>query len=322
MSKREGLVLNGINNIYTVQIPGAVSGSHSGERLLCRIKGKTLKAETGTYNPIAAGDRVLCEEDGGNPGHGLILSRIERRNAFVRWNNKKRGVQVIAANLDLLVLVFSPENPPFRPRFMDRVLVAAEGEFPVLLVMNKADLLGDLEPERRRRLDERLEDYAGMGYETVACSARDGSGLDTLKSRIQGVTSAFAGQSGVGKSSLLNRIDPGFALREGEVSRKYNRGRHTTNYAVMLPWTGGRLIDTPGVRELEPAGIRKEELGHYLRDFVPYLGSCRLPACLHRHEPGCAVRQAVEKGQIHGDRYESYLRIFTNLEWQEKERGY
>jgi ribosome biogenesis GTPase len=200
--------------------------------------------------------------------------------------------------------------PPFRPRFLDRLLVSsAAGDLEPLIVVNKCDL--GLEEATRVR----IEAYRAAGYPVVECSALSGQGLERLEPLLAGKLSVFAGQSGVGKSSLLNRLDPGLRLPVGELSSKYDRGVHTTSFARLLRLSGGyAVVDTPGVREFEVAGIRPEELWGYFPEFVEAASRCAYSVCRHREEPGCAVRQAVESGKIHFDRYESYLRIYEGLE--------
>ncbi|HVO39302.1 MAG TPA: ribosome small subunit-dependent GTPase A [Spirochaetia bacterium] len=297
-----GEVLYGINTIYSVQADGAL--------MQCRIKGKVLREAERSYNPIAPGDVVEVIPDTLSPREGLIAEVRARRTVLSRWNKKGRAPQVLAANADLAVCVTSPASPPFRPRFIDRLIVAASagGLRPVVL-LNKADLPLSADAE------ERLGHYARMGYTVHSCSAVRGQGLEELAQMLRGLTAVFVGQSGVGKSSILNSLFPGLGLRVGNVSAKHNRGSHTTNFSSLLLLEGGlRIIDTPGVRELELADVLPEEVGYHFRDFVPFAGECEFQPCLHAGEPGCAVLAAVESGQIHADRYESYRRIIQELQ--------
>ncbi|HAK44874.1 MAG TPA: ribosome small subunit-dependent GTPase A [Spirochaeta sp.] len=303
-----GLVHYGINNIYTVNTEDGI--------FECRIKGKKLKSDRKEYNPICSGDWVELIKDENHPGKGMITERHDRENAFARWNRKRANVQTIAANIDLLVCILSPESPPFRPRFADRVLVNAEDNFPVLIVLNKIDQEIDDETERR------ISGWMKMGYEVIRTSAKTGYGVDQLKSIIEGKTAAFVGQSGVGKSSLLNAVEPGLNFRVGDVSEKFNKGTHTTCFAVLDSWKDGIIIDTPGIKEIDPVGIEPEILSHFMRDFKPYLGKCAHSVCMHRDEPGCAVKQAVEDGAVLEERYSSYLRILQDLEHRLKLNKY
>ena len=295
----QGTVLFGINNIYTVRTPDRAEH-------LCRIKGKVLKGCENVYNPITAGDQVEFEDD-------LITALIPRRNAFTRWNRKRFMSQVIAANLDILFCVTAPSEPPFRPRFLDKVIANSchkyKDEYQVVLVLNKCDLgIG-------ADVAERLDMYRSMGYQIIQVSARTGEGLDTLRSYAKGKVCAFAGQSGVGKSSLLNALSSQVSRRVGEVSRKYNRGRHVTNYALFVPdeQNGGGIIDTPGIREIFVDGIEPEELILHFKEMAPYYGKCSFSTCTHTVEKGCALREAVEKGLVYPDRYEAYLRTYSEL---------
>ena len=295
----QGTVLFGINNIYTVRT------SDRAEHI-CRIKGKVLKGCENVYNPITAGDQVEFED-------GLITALIERRNAFTRWNRKRFMPQIIAANLDVLFCVASPCEPPFRPRFLDKLMANACGKYTdgyqVVLILNKCDLgIGPL-------VSERLDVYRSLGLRVICVSAKTGMGLDELKSYAQGKVCAFAGQSGVGKSSLLNALSPQVSRRVGEVSKKYNRGRHVTNYSLYVPdeLHGGGIIDTPGIREIFVDGIEPADLILHFKEMAPYYGKCSFSTCTHTVEKGCALRKAVEEGLVHPDRYETYLRTYSEL---------
>ncbi len=286
-------VLFGINSIYTVQ-----AGDRS---LLCRIKGKQLRVER-SYNPLAPGDLVRLKSE-------MILDVLPRKTRLVRWNKKGRAPQLIAANADAAACVTSPSGPPFRPRFIDRLIVAAEtGGLRPLVILNKADL--GCPPE----VAERLDYYERMGYPVYRCSARTGEGVSELASRLAGSTTVLVGQSGVGKTSLLNALSPGLSRPVGELSTKHDRGSHTTNVSALITTIAGlRLIDTPGIRELELADVLPEEIGFHFRDFLPLMQSCAYQPCLHDGDPGCAVAAGVERGEVHPDRYESYLRILAEL---------
>jgi ribosome biogenesis GTPase len=300
-SLQEGRILRGINNIYTVE--------REGRLLQCRIKGKVLRTGQEEYNPLAVGDIVRVQPDPVSPEVGWIVERSERRNVLARWNKKRRAVQVIAANADLLVCVSSAGSPPFRPRFLDRLLVSAEAEqIEALIVLNKCDL------EVTERVRERMRNYRSLGYRALECSALTGAGLGELAAALRDRIAVFFGQSGAGKSSLLNRMFPDLSLRVGAISDKYDRGAHTTSFAQLFhPADGYTVVDTPGIREFEVAGIAPRELAFLFREFAAYDRKCSYPACQHLDEPGCAVRAAVEEGIIHPDRYESYLRIREDL---------
>ncbi len=295
----QGQVLYGINNIYTVE-----SGSM---RYECRIKGKILKSTETVYNPIAAGDCISFEIDDSSPGKGMITERSSRTSEYSRWNRKRNAPQVIAVNFDLLVIIASVDQPPFRPRFVDRILAMADPLIETVLVLNKSD------QEISAQVSERMDDYKRIGYDYLLTSAKNGKGIDNLKSRIKFKTAVFAGQSGVGKSTLLNAMFPELHLRVGEISEKYNRGRHTTNYARLIPMNQYSIIDTPGIREIEVFNIEPSDLVFRFPEFVPFSRNCFYPSCLHREEPGCSVTEAVKNGQIHKDRYFSYIKILSDI---------
>jgi ribosome biogenesis GTPase len=244
----------------------------------------------------------------------MITALKPRRNVFGRYNEKGRSTQSIAANVDLVVCVASPSFPPFRPRFVDRVAILAEAaRVPLLIALNKSDLGADGETEGRLAL------YESLGYGILRCSASTGLNVDALAERLQGRTSVFAGQSGVGKSSLLNAIVPGLGRRTGEVSEKYARGKHTTTMAELVVLEGGtRVIDTPGVRRLALRGIDPGGLDAYFPELAALSPDCEFGlSCTHSDESGCRVTRAVEEGLVHEDRYESYLRVRRELEANE-----
>jgi ribosome biogenesis GTPase len=306
----KALVHSGTNNLFTVD-------SGDGCLRLCAIKGKRIKNLAGNYNSLAAGDFVEMEPDPDRADRGMILSLLPRRNVFGRFNEKGRSEQAIAANIDLVVCVCSPKMPPFRPRFVDRVAVLAEAaHVPLLILLNKTDL--GVEED----ISERLEEYRRLGYDTVELSADTGEGFETLKQRIAGSISVFAGQSGVGKSSILNRLDPSISRMTGEVSEKFERGKHTTTMARLYPLgdDGTKIIDTPGVRRLALRGIEPDSLVAYFPELARLAPLCGFGlSCTHEDEAGCRIVEAVEADEVHYDRYESYLRIRAELE---SARGY
>jgi len=297
-----GEILFGMHQIYTVKADG--------RRFLCRIKGKVLRSDERAWNPIAPGDEVEIDPDPLSPGQGKILGLTTRRTVLRRWNKKGRAPQILAANADLAACITSPCQPPFRPRFIDRLIVAAEtGGMQPLIILNKCDLGVDSEVQTR------LDYYSRMGYEVRRCSARTGEGITRLAELLAGRTAVIVGQSGVGKSSLLNALSPGLDQKVGDLSAKHDRGAHTTSCSILLEASGGlRLVDTPGIRELELAGVLPSEVAFHFRDFAASLQGCRQPACMHDGEPGCSVQAAAETGEIHPDRLESYRRILQELD--------
>ncbi|MDR2078203.1 MAG: ribosome small subunit-dependent GTPase A [Treponema sp.] len=306
-----GVVLRGSRNIFTVK-----SEDEGGTEFACRIKGKILKGVEGFYNPLAPGDRVRFEPGSVWDETGLILGLEERRNLLTRFNQKGQAPQLLAANVDMILCVTTPASPPFRPRFLDRALVQGEiANVITVIVCNKYDLsVDDLDVE------ERLEDFSRIGYKVLRISVKTGEGMERFRKLVKNRSSVLLGQSGVGKSSLINALVPGRNIREGVINEKYDRGNHTTTISLMeeIPGIGGDtgtyIIDTPGIRRFTPHGITGDELVYYMREFAPLAGKCTYGlSCSHITEPGCKIMEAVAAGVIHEDRYESFLRIRDEL---------
>ena len=309
----EGLVLRGSRNLFTVRVPQAGGDAE----LECRIKGKVLKGMENFYNPLAPGDWVSLEADPLRPGTAQITAVRERRGVLTRFNQKGQKSQVLAANVNMVLCVTSPLSPPFRPRFLDRLLVQAEAAaLAPLILCNKYDLAG----ETAKAMEERLVDYERIGYDVLRLSAKTGQGMDELRRRMTGKISVIMGQSGVGKSTLINGLAPGLNMRTGAINEKYDRGNHTTTLSVMLELFRGEsapptfVIDTPGIRRMVPDGVTPEDLVHHMKEFAPLAGRCTYGhSCSHKSEPGCKITEAVAAGMIHEDRYESFLRIGEDL---------
>lgn len=296
-----GTVLWGMNNIFTVLV--------NDKKIECRIKGKVLKDKVKAYNPLASGDIVTIEIDPISDSHGMITSRVDRKNHFSRWNKKRNAPQIIAANVDQVICVCSPASPPFRPRFIDRALISAEnGGIKPIVILNKVD---QGVPDS---VEERLKGYEDLGYEVIRVSAKNGENIEKLRNVLKDKTTAFVGQSGVGKSTLLNKLNPELMLRVGEVSEKFNRGKHTTCFAVMVPLENYIIIDTPGIRELNLFGVDPKVLSHFFPEFDHYWGECKFKGCTHTHEPGCKIKEAIARGDLDEDRIKGYNSILSELE--------
>ncbi|MBQ5383689.1 MAG: ribosome small subunit-dependent GTPase A [Treponema sp.] len=312
----QGLILNGSKNVFEVEC-------EDGNIRDCTFKGKILKASSGYYNPVAPGDIVKIDDGSLEESRGLITDLVPRKNEFVRWNIKKREPQLLAANLDYLLIVTTPDQPPFRPRFIDRALAQAEyEEITPVIVCNKYDLPAANETS----FQERLASWENAGYKVIRLSAKSGEGMEELANLIENHLSALVGQSGVGKSSIINVLDNNVVLKTGSLSQKYGRGTHTTTKGSLMhieldeALVGGiqgrtaDIIDTPGVRRFLLHGIQECDLHLYFREFKPYIGKCAFGmSCTHTHEKGCALIQAVEDGKISPERFDSWHRIADEM---------
>lgn len=270
-----------------------------------------------TTNPVAVGDIVLYEEGDGHTG--LIREIEERKNYIIRRSsNLSKESQIIAANIDLALLIITLRDPSTPEEFIDRFLVAAESfRIPVLLIFNKTDLYGNNEFEK---LEYLISVYESIGYGTLSVSLKKGEGTEILSDKLRNKVTLVAGNSGVGKSTLLNMLIPGADIRTGEISKYHRQGKHITTFAEMYPLPeGGAIIDTPGIRGFAPAYLVKEEIYHFFPEIFALAGKCRYYNCLHVDEPECAVTGAVEKGEIAWTRYRSYLSLIgdTNSKYRE-----
>lgn len=306
----EGLVLRSTGSWYTIRQP-------DGSQIMCRLKGKLRLVDDEATNPVAVGDRVLfVPEPGGDTG--LIEEVLPRENYIARESpRKKLKRHVIAANIDQALLVFTIKNPSLKLGFIDRFLMAAEAyHVPVVMVLNKADLLNEEWLENAGFYEEL---YTSIGYQWVSISATTGTNIPKLQEMIMHKVNLLSGQSGVGKSTLMNALDPGLELRTNELSAYTGKGVHATTFATMYELkTGGFIIDTPGIKELSPMDVPPEEVSHYFREMRNLLPDCRYSNCLHIDEPGCAVKEAVENGDVAISRYENYVYIVLDL--KEKKR--
>jgi len=274
-----------------------------------RIKGKFRTKDIKTTNPIAVGDWVDISPE--PEQHTAIITHLhERRNYIIRKSvNLSKQAQIIAANLDQAYLVVTLASPFTSLGFIDRFLVTAEAyDVPAGLIFNKLDLFSD---EGMQILKEYESIYQAIGYPCYEISALKGTNTEAIKELLRGKTTLISGHSGVGKSTLINTINPAAKLRTADISDWSDKGKHTTTFAemIMLPF-GGRLIDTPGIRELGVIDIEQQELGHFFPEMRALMNDCRFNDCRHINEPGCAVLAALQSGDIAPSRYESYLSIY------------
>lgn len=286
------LVVRGYGKFYDVLTPQG--------QILCTVRGN-VKRERRKTDPVAVGDRVEVTFLGN--GEGIIESVALRRRSLSRQARNRTDVEhVILANPDQLIAVFAVADPEPHPRMLDRFLLIAErAEIDSIICVNKIDL--DESGERRGIFDR----YREAGYPVIYCSVETGEGIEELRQHLQGKISVLAGPSGVGKSSLLNRIDPTQDIRVGEISDATGKGRHTTTATTIIPMADDTFIaDTPGIRQLGLYGVEPDDLDRYFPEFRPWLGQCYYQDCTHINEPDCAVLKALEAGKINRERYESY----------------
>jgi ribosome biogenesis GTPase / thiamine phosphate phosphatase len=286
----------------------------AGKIFNARLKGVFKIDDITSTNPLAVGDEVEIEME--NEGEGsVVINTIHERRNYINRKSPKANHQhhIIAANLDQSLMVATLKEPKTSQGFIDRFLVASEMyHVRPVIIFNKADLYKKKEQEK---FDDWKAMYEGIGYKIVLTSAKDNIGVDELRELLKNKTTLISGHSGVGKSSLLNRLLPELHIKTNEVSGWSGKGMHTTTFAEMfdLP-DGGRIIDTPGMREFGVVGISKQELSHYFPEMRDRLNDCQFNNCLHINEPGCAIKEAVANGEITEDRYISYYNILETIE--------
>jgi len=283
-----------------------------GREISCFMSGKLFEHLKGETKPVAVGDRVRFKT---TPDGAALEALFPRHNALTRPAAGKRGrVQTIAANIDRMIVVAAVKSPPLRTGLIDRFLVAAGVEgFKAIVCLNKIDLLATQE-EKAGFLDEPRALYTDLGYDVIATSALTGSHVDRLEAYLSQGISLVVGHSGVGKSTLINRVNPDLKLKTGMVSDKKGKGKHTTTAVSLLRiCTSGFVVDTPGIREFGIHSLEPNDLGHYFPEMARKLPDCQFPNCTHRHEPNCAVIKAVESNEITNLRYKSYLKILEEL---------
>ncbi len=305
------------------KIEGSSSWVDAGpDRYRCDLRGKVSRK---LNLRLAVGDRVTLtpapdEKVGeGEPRHAVIEEILPRRTVLERARSYKRD-QVVCANVDQIFLIVSVLEPEYKRNFIDRLLVAIEHEgIEPVIVFNKLDLADE---KYREVCADDAAVYRKLGYRIFGTSIESGEGIDDLRAGMKDRISALTGSSGVGKSSLLNAIVPGLALRTGEVSESSGRGKHTTTWAELVPLPqGGYVADTPGIRAFEVVGIEPRDLPRLYRDIGAFSDGCKFRDCSHRDEPGCAVIPAMQEGKIDEERYDSYVKLRTELEAEEATRN-
>lgn len=277
---------------------------HDGETVRCRIRGRLRLKGVRSTNPVVVGDEVACEADEG--GDYVIADILPRRNYVIRRaSNLSKESHIIAANVDQALLMASLRSPETPTEFVDRFLVTCEAyKVPVTILLSKLDL------QDAEAVAEFRAVYEGAGYRVLEVSVREGRGVEEVRELLAGRTTLVSGNSGVGKSTLIQAIDPSLDIRTGEISESHHKGRHTTTFSTMYPLAGGgAVIDTPGIKGFGLIDIDEAELWHYFPELMRVAPACRFYNCTHTHEPGCAVTEAVKAGEIAWPRYESYLKI-------------
>lgn len=309
----QGLVIKNTGSWYTVK-------TDDGATVDCKIKGNFRLKGIRSTNPVAVGDHVEIVRN--QEGTAFITNICDRRNYIIRKSqNLSKQSHIIAANVDQAFLLVTVNHPQTSTIFIDRFLATAEAySVPVVLVFNKSDILSD---EERHYQEMMMTLYRTIGYECVAISAATGAGAETLLPMLKDKITLLSGNSGVGKSTLINRILPGANLRTAEISDAHNTGMHTTTFSEMLQLPGGGyIIDTPGIKGFGTFNIEPEELTSYFKDIFHFSKNCRFSNCTHTHEPGCAVLRAVEEHYIAESRYQSYLSMLTDKDENKYREAY
>jgi ribosome biogenesis GTPase len=318
MTLLEGLVIKSTGSRYII--------NHNDTVFECRIKGKLRPKGIRTTNPVSVGDIVYFspQDEIAESGKPLgVISKIkERKNYIIRRSvNLSKESHILAANIDQAFIVATVNYPVTTLNFIDRFLVTAEAyNIPAVLVFNKIDMYNENE---MAKVNEWFGTYHEIGYTCLGTSVKTGQGMKELTELMRNKTSIFAGHSGVGKSSLINYIDPKLDLKTNSISQLHKTGKHTTTFSEMFPLEiGGYIIDTPGIRSFGMIDMKNDDVSHYFPEIFETAGNCRFYNCSHTHEPGCAVIKAVEDGEISLSRYENYLSILNEDEGEKYRAGY
>jgi len=309
---KKGTVIKSTGSWYTIK-------ADEGYLIECRIKGNLRIKGIRSTNPIAVGDKVeFTEAKEENTEESKIIGLIHkietRKNYIIRKSpNLSKESHIIAANIDQAFLVVTIEFPITTTTFIDRFLVSAEAyQIPCHIIFNKTDLYSQ---ELNQKMDELFNLYSEIGYKCLRLSAKKNEGFEDLKEIMKDKSSVFSGHSGVGKSTIINEIQPQISLKTGEISEAHFSGKHTTTYSEMYELDfGGYIIDTPGIKGFGVLEMKKEEISHYFPEMFYLLNECQYYNCTHTHEPNCAVKKSVESGQIAVSRYNSYLGLLDNEE--------
>ena len=299
----KGLVIKNTGSWYTVR-------TDDGRDIESKIKGNFRLKDIKSTNPVAVGDRVVIDIN--TEGTAFISAIEDRKNYIIRRaSNLSKQAHIIAANLDQAMLIVTVNYPITTPIFIDRFLATAEAyRVPVKLVFNKIDRYL---PEDRKQMEAMIALYSSIGYPCAQLCAKKGERIDALRADLKNRITLLSGHSGVGKSTLINQLVPGVNLRTGDISEYHNKGMHTTTFSEMIPLPdGGYLIDTPGIKGFGTIEMEDTEISHYFPEIFKQSAECRFNNCTHRHEPGCAVLEAVKEGLISESRYKSYLNILED----------